>query len=121
MNGVGGLVNGTIDNKKSHVLQHNANANGGITFAKASGQPYMIMRSDGSGIQIAERLYVDPSTTSGMVFSSVSWSDLGNEKMITMASAYSDLKPRGGIAISRTGKVYAWNGQANQRKEISNW
>lgn len=98
---------------------HLSYANNSLTIGKGSAVSLELI--SGRGIELFDRIFACKDATSGIVFSTVSWLDLGNEKMITMASAYTDLKPRAGIAISKNGKVYAWNGQAHQRKEISNW
>lgn len=114
-----GSIRADADGAGQKPRLHLSYANNSLTAGK--GSEVSLELTKGQGIKLFDRIYAGSEATSGIVFSTVSWSDLGNEKMITMASAYANLVPRGGIAISRTGKVYAWNGQANQRKEISNW
>lgn len=119
-NGVlAGSIRADADKVGEKPRLHLSYANNSLTIGKGSAVSLELI--SGQGIRLFDRIFAGKDATSGIVFSTVSWSDLGNEKMITMASAYGNLKPRAGIAISKNGKVYAWNGQANQRKEISNW
>ncbi|ARQ94578.1 endopeptidase [Weissella phage PWc] len=127
---VGGLVNRSPHGGDPDILLGHGTVGGKIKGKVSIGNTayaatYADFSNDNidlySNVNIHRRFMSPAGATSGIRVTTVSWSDLRNEKMITLASAYSDLKARSGIAFSDTAKVYAWDGKGNTRKEISNW